>query len=41
MKIIEVINPRENVKEFVEENVKKKIVKEVTPYKNNQSKIIK
>ena len=24
MKIIEVINPRENVKEFVEENVKKK-----------------
>ena len=32
MEIVEVINPKDNVKEFIEENLKKTI-KEVTPYK--------
>ena len=32
MEIVEVIKPKENVKEFIEEKLKKAI-KEVTPYK--------
>ena len=32
MEIVEVINPKDNVKEFIEEKLKK-TVKEVTPYK--------
>ena len=32
MEIVEAINPRDNVKEFIEEKLKK-AVKEVTPYK--------
>ena len=32
MEIVEVINPKDNVKEFIEEKIKK-TVKEVTPYK--------
>ena len=32
MEIVEVINPEENVKEFVEEKLKR-VVEEATPYK--------
>ena len=32
MKIVEATNPKDNVKEFIEEKLKKAI-KEVTPYK--------
>ena len=32
MEIVEAINPKDNVKEFIEEKFKK-AVKEVTPYK--------
>ena len=35
MEIVEVIKPKENVKEFIEEKLKKAI-KEVTPYKKQK-----
>ena len=34
MEIVEVIKPKENVKEFVEEK-RKKVIKEVIPYKKH------
>ena len=37
MEIVKAINPKDNVKEFIEEKLKK-TVNEVTPYKNNYSK---
>ena len=37
MEIVEAINPKDNVKEFIEKKLKKAL-KEVTPYKKISSK---